>query len=159
MKKVLINALILIFIVGLISGCGTLGGIGDNIYFATSKKKLETAIDSLYAQHPENKILQEWKIFDTWSASGYDFLESRIFYFSNPDEMYYVTFVGDSTVLADTGKIGIGILAINKGNYKWLLDADLDSKEEKRIEKRFDNEIISKLREYTKVRTWKESSW
>ena len=159
MKKILLNALILFFIEVFITGCGTLGGIGDNIYFATSKKKLEIAIDSLFSKHPEYMILPEWEIYNDWSASGYDFLESRIFYFSNPDEMYYVTFVGDSTLLADSTKIGIGIRAVCKGTYKWLLDADLNSKEKERIEKRFDDEIISKLKQNTKVRTWKESHW
>ena len=156
MKNVLFIVLMFLVVCGCITGCGTLGGIGDIICFNTSKKKLEIAIDTLYSRHPEYKILHEWEPFNTWSANGYDFLESRIFYFGNPDEMYYVTFVGDSTILADTTKIGIGIRAINKGSYKWLLDADLESKEKERVEKRFDDEIISKLKEYTKVRTWKE---
>ena len=73
--------------------------------------------------------------------------------------MYYITFVGDSTLMTDTSKISIAIRAINRGKYKWQLDADLESKEKERIEKRFDDEIISKLKEYTKVRTWKESHW
>ena len=70
--------------------------------------------------------------------------------------MYYVTFIGDSTALASTTKIGIGIRALNKGSYKWLLNDDLDSKEKERIEKRFDDEIISKLEEYTKTKALKE---
>ena len=158
-KKILFITLVLCITSKFMIGCGTLGGIGDNIYFGTSKKKLEIAIDSLYTKHPEYKILPEWEIYNHWSASGYDFLESRIFYFSNPDEMYYITFVGDSTLMTDTSKISIAIRAINRGKYKWQLDADLESKEKERIEKRFDDEIISKLKEYTKVRTWKESHW
>jgi hypothetical protein len=143
-------------ICGLVS-CGTLGGIGDGIYFPISKKKLEIAMDSLYVKHPEYKTPKDWEKFNNWSERGYEFLESRIFYFkSSPEEMYYVTFIGDSTALANTMKIRIGIRALNKGNYKWLLDDDLDSKEKERVEKRFDVEIISKLEEYTKTKASKE---
>lgn len=143
-------------ICGLVS-CGTLGGIGDGIYFPISKKKLEIAMDSLYMKHPEYKAPKDWGKFNNWSERGYDFLESKIFYFkSSPEEMYYVTFIGDSTALASTTKIGIGIRALNKGSYKWLLNDDLDSKEKERIEKRFDDEIISKLEEYTKTKALKE---
>ena len=159
-KKILFISVICCTICCLITSCGTLGGIGDGIYFHTSKKKLDIALDSLFNQHPEYIVPTEWKQFNNWSARGYDFLESKIFYFKNqPEEMYYVTFIGDSITLLDTSKIGIGIQAINKGNYKWELDSDLDSKERKRILKRFDDEIISKLMEYTKVRTWKESPY
>jgi len=140
-------------------GCGTLGGIGNVIYFSTSKKKLEVAIDSLYSKHPEYRIPEKWKVFNSWSENGYGFLESRIFYFnSSPEEMYYVTFIGDSAMLADATKTGIGVRAVFNGdaNGKWFLDQDLDSREKQRMEKRFDGEIISKLEEYTKTKISKE---
>lgn len=135
--------------------CGTLGGgIGDEIYFPTSKSKLEVAIDSLYSKNPEFRVPDNWKKFDTWSARGYNFLESRIFYFKSvPEEMYYVTFIGDSAVLADTTKVAIGISAINKGENKWLLGNDLDSREKKRIERRFNDEIVSKLKLFVVTKT------
>lgn len=147
---------------GLIAGCGTLGAIGDGIYFPTSKKKLEIAMDSLYSEHPEYKIPAKWNKYNDWSKAGYDFLESRIFYFkSDPEEMYYITFIGDSVALADTSKIAIGIRAVfNEKNIagKWWLAADdLKSKDKERIEKRFDAEIISKLELYTKKKASKKS--
>lgn len=112
---------------------------------------------STYAKHPEYQMPASWEKFNTWSARGYDFLQSRIFYFkSSPEELYYVTFIGDSTALADTTKIEIGVRAINKGDNKWLLNADLDSKERERIEERFDSEIVSKLEEYTATKATKQ---
>jgi hypothetical protein len=118
--------------------------------FPYRKKKLEIGIDSFYAKNPEYRMPEKWLRFDSWSANGYDFLESRIFYFkAPPEEMYYVTFIGDSIELADKTKIAIGISAVNKGNYKWFLENDLDSREKERISKRFNDEIVSKLKQYT----------
>ena len=146
----------------LVISCGTLGSIGDTIFFPTSKKKLEIAIDSLYAKHPEYKIPEKWEPFNDWSKLGYDFLESRIFYFkSEPEEMYYVAFYGDSTILADTTKVGIGIRAMYNGDYRgrWLLGDSLSFKEKQRIKARFDREIVSKLEEYTKTKVTKQSPY
>ncbi len=157
-KKRSLRSLVLCIICGLYIGCGTLGGIGNTIYFPTSKKKLEIALDSLFAKYPDYKIPKKWEPFNDWSARGYDFLESRIFYFkSSPEEMYYVTFIGDSVMLADTTKIGIGVRAIYNGDYrgKWLLGDSLDSKAKERITKRFHNEIVSKLEQYTKTKSYK----
>jgi hypothetical protein len=151
-------AILQIVIGVLIMGCGTLGKIGDERDFPVSKRKLEVAMDSLYSQHPEYKIPDKWKAFDGWAKSGYGFLESRIFYFkSSPEEMYYVTFIGDSVTLADPNKVGIGLRAIYNGdaNGKWLLGNDLDSKEKDRISKRFDDEIIAKLEQYTDTKASK----
>ena len=142
----------------LIGGCGTIGKVGDEIDFPISKKKLEIAIDSLYSQYPDYKIPDKWKTFDGWSKSGYGFLENRIFYFkSSPEEMYYMTFIGDSVMLANPNKIGIALRAVYNGNTygKWLLGSELDDKEKDRINKRFDHEIIAKLEQYTKTKASK----
>jgi hypothetical protein len=141
-------------------GCGTLGSIGEMIVFPASKNRLSIAMDTLYSRHPEYKIPEKWEGFDDWSKAGYDFLEGKVFYFkSPPEEMYYVTFIGDSETLADTTKIGIGIRAIYNGNYKgrWLLADSLNSKETKRVETRFNKEIISRLEEYSKTKAKRES--
>ena len=153
-KNPIISTIISVLVICSVNSCGTLGGIGETIYFHTPKKQLEIAIDSLYANYPEYKIPGKWVNFNDWSRAGYDFLESRIFYFnSSPEEMYYVTFTGDTT--ESSTKIGIGIRAIDRGDYYWLLEKDLDSKEIKRIEKRFDAEIVSKLERYTNSKAFR----
>ena len=146
----------------LILGCGTLGAIGDGIYFPTSKDKLEIAMDSLFSEYPEYSIPTKWNKYNDWSKAGYDFLESRIFYFkSDPEEMYYITFLGDSVTFADTSKVTIGIRAVfNEKNIKekwWLTADDLNSKEKERIVNRFENEIVLKLQLYTKKKALKKS--
>jgi len=136
-------------------GAGTLGGF-ETITFPTSKRILVVAIDSLFAEHPEYKIPNKWKKEDDWKERGYDFLDTRIFYFkSEPEEMYYVSFYGDAndSVQVDTTKTGISIRAIdNNTNYLWTKEDDISSSEEKRINKRFQNEIISKLEQYTNTK-------
>jgi hypothetical protein len=150
-KIMLKNKLIFLLTAAIfIEGCGSLGGF-QNINFPISKGRLELAIDSLYSTNPEFRIPGKWGIYDNWSKRGYDFLESRIFYFQNPpEEMYYVTFVGDSTTFADTTNITIAIRAINWGAGKWNLSGDVNPDERLRIERRFNDEVVSKLEQITK---------
>ena len=131
-------------------GAGTLGGFEDNV-FPVSKKRLDNAIDSLYKEFPQYKIPEKWIDLDNWSARGYDFLESNIFYFKdNPEEMYYVTYIGDQETLQDTTKVTIAIRAVIYGRRPWLLHEDLSEKDRQRISKRFKEEIISRLNNYLK---------
>jgi len=129
----------------LLEGCGTLGSF-KVINFSVNKQPLSLAIDSIYKNYPYYKIPEKWKKFDTWAERGYDFLDSRIFYFKDsPEEMYYVTFRGDKTTSAN-GPISIAIRAVSKGKGKWLMQDDFSEKEIERIESRFEAEILSKIK-------------
>ncbi|MCC9073236.1 hypothetical protein LNQ49_16790 [Flavobacterium sp. F-65] len=143
--------LYLLFLIVICINCdGTLGGF-NNLSFPVPKKKLEVAFDSLYSNYPEYKIPAKYQNFNNWSKRGYDFLDSRIFYFSqSPEEMYYISFVGDEQNLKDTTHIDIAIRAVFAGNKKkWLKQEDFTKEEENRIQERFKTEIISKLEKYT----------
>ena len=140
---------------GCFSGAGTLGGF-DKRMFPTSKRNLVLAIDKLFAEHPNYKIPDTWKSQDDWKERGYDFLDSRIFYFqANPEEMYYVSFYGDAndSLQKDTTTAGISIRAVEKANSGWTIEENTSSADKKRIEARFDKEIISKLELYTKTKS------
>ena len=129
-------------------GQGTLGGFGE-IVFPTSKKRLDQAIDSFYGDFPEYKVPEKWSDLDNWSARGYDFLKSNIFYFKDdPEEMYYVTYIGEQKALEDTTEIRIAIRAVNVGRRPWLLHKDLSDFERARISKRFNDDIVAKLNGY-----------
>jgi predicted small secreted protein len=157
MKKKQTALIVLLFCCTNFIRCGTLGGVGDDICFPTSMAKLKIAIDSLHNIYPEYKIPKKWEGLNNWSRKGYyDFLVGRIFYFkSSPEEMYYVTFIGDS--FEDTTKICIGIRSVfRESTYKWANDDSLVDKEKERIVKRFDNEIVSKLEKITKTKARKE---
>jgi hypothetical protein len=134
----------------LISCDGTLGGF-NTIRFPISKKKIDIAFDSLGANYSEYKIPDRYKDYNNWSKRGYDFLDSRIFYFKQlPEEMYYVTFVGDEEIFKDTTHIDIAIRSVFIGSKKkWVKQEDFTEEENNRIQARFKNEIISKLERYT----------
>ncbi|MCS3801428.1 hypothetical protein [Niastella sp. OAS944] len=138
-------------------GAGTLGGFAT-ITFPASKKKVIIAIDSLFAQYPEYKIPDKWKKRDDWKERGYNFLDSRIFYFkSEPEEMYYVSFYGDAndSLQVDTTKTGISIRAVDNGaDYVWTKESDISTSEERRISERFQNEIVSKLEHYINAKAF-----
>ena len=131
-------------------GAGTLGGF-ETYFFPTSKPILVKAIDTLFAQHPEYKIPSKWTSLDDWKERGYDFLDTRIFYLkSNPEEIYYVSFYGDAndSIQANPQKTGIAIRAVNNG-AGWTKEDETNSRDKRRIEKRFSDEIISRLENYT----------
>ncbi len=143
--------ILFLFLAFLIIGCdGTLGGF-NTVSFPVSKKKIEIALDSLYFNYPDYKIPDKYQDFNSWSKNGYDFLDSRLFYFSKfPEEMYYVSFVGDEKTFKDTTHIDIAIRSVFIGRKrKWLKQEEFTKEEEIRIQTRFKTEIISKLEKYT----------
>jgi hypothetical protein len=142
---------ILLFGYLLISCDGTLGGF-DNRNFETPKQNIEKAIETLFVKNPELEISEKWRDYDTWKKRGFGFLDTRIFYFqSEPEEMYYVSFVEDGN--EKQNEKGPTILAIRsvftKRHSQWLKEEDFYDSEKERIENRFDTEIISKLEKYS----------
>jgi hypothetical protein len=140
----------IVIIFGLVNCDGTLGGF-DTINFPISKKRLETAFDSLYSDYPEYKIPDKLKEYNFWSKSGYDFLESRLIYFDEfPEEMYYISFVGDEKVFKDSTHADIAIRSVFLcSKKKWLKEEDFNENEKTRIKNRFENEILLKLEKLT----------
>jgi hypothetical protein len=149
-NKFLFRMFLALFISFTIESCGTLGGF-DQREFPLSYKIIEKNMDSILSQFPNYNIPEKWKKENDWSKRGYDFLESRIFYFSSaPEEMYYVTFVGDSAELSNPDKCRFAVRAVYNDSAKtWILNSQVSKEEKKRIETRFDNEIILKLEKLT----------
>lgn len=141
---------IIVIVFGLMSCDGTLGGF-NTISFPVSKKRVEIAFDSLYSNHPEYKIPDKLQEYNFWSKSGYDFLYSRLIYFNEfPEEMFYVSFVGEEQTFKDTTHADIAIRSVFTGSKKkWLKEEDFSEEEKIRITNRFENEILSKLEKYT----------
>lgn len=140
----------ILFITSIIlSGCGfnddALGSWPERT-FLISRKKLIAAIGQLYNQNVKYKVPGKWMEEDSSEIKSYFYLPSITFYFNeNPEEMYFVTFIGDNAMLADSSKTVIAIRSVNNGEGKWLRYVDESPSERIRIEKRFDKEIISKL--------------
>jgi hypothetical protein len=150
---------ILLFSCLLVSCDGTLGGF-DSRNFETPKQNIEKAIETLFVKNPELEIPEKWKDNDDWKKRGFGFLDTRIFYFhSEPEEMYYVSFVEDGN--EKQSENGPTILAVRsvftKRHNKWLKEEDFDDNAKERIENRFDTEIISKLEKYSGVKATREN--
>lgn len=156
MKKLIALLLFTLFLISILSGCvfsaGTLGGFESHV-FNTSKRKVERSIDSLYSKNPQYLIPENWKEFDSWSQRGYDFLDSRMFYFdSGPQEMYYVSFIGDSNEKEpqDREQTELAIRAVFHQSEGWRYEREMSLSERKRIVNRFTTEIIIPLENYIK---------
>ena len=126
------------------SGGSSLNGF-ETYRFETKKHHLENLIDTVFfdSQTINNCIPQKWIHLDDWEKRGFDFPDTRIFYFpSSPEEMYYVSFLGDSTYWNQCTYAEISIRAVG-GKNGWKHAKSINEKNKNRIEKRFTKEIIS----------------
>lgn len=140
----------------LIAACDTMGQIGDTANFKTSHQVLEAAIDTLYAKSPQYKVPQKWVQYDSLAMKPLPYMFKKIFYFKDkPEEMYYISLIDDSIMTGDTSQTGLAIRAVNRGG-DWMLVDKFDYKQQKKIQKRFNKEIISKLKAYTKAKVYME---
>ncbi|MCV9386857.1 hypothetical protein [Reichenbachiella ulvae] len=156
----IILSLILVLLVGMIGyvvhefrifSPGTLGAFEVRT-FPISKQTLVRGIDSLYSNHPEYLLPKSWESYDDWSERGYDFLDSRIFYFDEePREMYYVTWIADAndSIQADTPRTSLALRAYRNETESWTLESSCSDHEKSRVQKRLDEEIIKKIEHYT----------
>jgi len=131
---------------------GTLGGF-KTTRFEINKYKLESVVDSLFFNNFDStfKVPQKWKVLDTWEKDGYGFLDTRIYYFSSPpEEMYYVSFIGDSSYWKKHNYSEIAIRSIGN-KHGWKSEKSIDDDDEiERIEKRFKKEIITLIEQSIK---------
>jgi len=134
------------------AACDTAGQIGDTASFKTSHAALDAAIDTLYARDPEYKIPQKWAAYDNFTLKPSKYLFKKVFYFkSPPEEMYYVSLIDDSIMNGDTSHVRLAIRAVNRGGA-WLQADKFGYKDQRKIQKRFSEEIIAKLKDITKVK-------
>lgn len=137
-------------------GAGGLGG-WDIIVFKISGEKLKIAVDSLYKVEPKYHDIKKWKSeADYWVRANSD-LKTVIFYFEDaPEEMYYVTFVGVGT--GDNPNYSrLAIRGVENGRGRWKQYEEFNADEQERIHKRFEKEIVVKLEQITKTRSYVQS--
>ena len=132
-------------------------GSSSGIFFPVSRKTLEVGMDSIFSKNPQYMIPEKWRDLDNWSQRGFGFLNGKIVYFKiSPEEMYYVTILGDSVGNRSNLKTTIAIRAINIG-YRWFKYNELSDEDRKRINDRFNEEIVPKLEVYTNSHGAKET--
>jgi hypothetical protein len=137
-------------------GAGSFSG-WNVITFKITSNQLDEAIKSLYKIHPEYIMPSKWKSYgDDWIKQGYVKRKVYIFYFNeNPEEMYYVSLV-DPGYTKHPEYARFSIRGVETGNGDWKENKEYSDEEELRIEKRFKNEIISKLENYTNSKPYIE---
>lgn len=123
-----------------LTSCGTTGHIVF-YHFNASKYEVEKEIDSLLKTDSTFHVPLKWK-----EHTEGDYFERKYFYFkSNPEELYQIGFTGDSTVWKQSATSRLGFIAIYQGN-QFQYQSDLSSKTIERITKRFENEVLSRIK-------------
>jgi len=134
----------LIFLLVLFSfSCGTIGHV-QFYNFSVSKYEAEKEIIKVINKDSSYSAPGKWK--DTIGLSGP--IELIYVYFSSsPEEMYQVGFTGDSFKWKTSSVCRLSLDGVFDGD-RWRFESDLSSKEQKRIQKRFEDRILSKMNLY-----------
>jgi hypothetical protein len=122
------------------TSCGTTGHIVF-YNFDASKYEVEKEIDNVLKTDSTYLVPSKWK-----EHTKGDYFERMYLYFkNNPEELYQIGFTYDSTVWKHSPTSRLGLIAIYQGN-KFQYESDLSIKEIERITKRFETEILSKIK-------------
>jgi len=123
----------------LLTSCGTTGHIR---FYNFDRPKREVKEDLLKAINTDSaySVPQKWKE----STVGDLFEMYYVYFHSGPEEMYQIGFTGDSTQWKASSTCKLALIGIYDGDT-WKFEKDLSRKEEKRIQNRFETNILSKL--------------
>ena len=130
---------------------GTLGGF-EPFKLEAKKEKVEYLMDSIFFNQIDStyQVPKKWKHIDDWEKRGYGFLDTKILYFNtSPEEMYYVSFLGDSLKWAKDNYTEVAIRAVGTSKG-WKTEQAFEKKEKNRIQLRFQNKIVEPIEEAIK---------
>lgn len=137
-------------------GKGSLGGWAS-ITFPVPKDKLKLAIDSLRNTNPENEIPERWR-YDSeyWERDSGGIKEPEVLYIKKqPEEMYYFSYIPMEDNQSNTSTT-VALRSVFR-NGTWYRKAVLDTTEQRRISRRFYEEIIAKLELITNTKSRSEN--
>lgn len=137
-------------------GKGSLGGWAS-ITFPVPKDKLKLAIDSLRNTNPENEIPEKWR-YDSeyWERDAGGVKEPEVLYIKKqPEEMYFFSYIPMEDNQSKTSTT-IALRSVFR-NGTWHRKAVLDTTEQRRISRRFYEEIIAKLELITNTKSRSEN--
>ncbi|RZK38482.1 MAG: hypothetical protein EOO90_22180 [Pedobacter sp.] len=135
---------------------GTLGG-WDIFVFPVSDKNMDNYLSVFYRKHQEFQVPKEKKyIEDYWEKSGYTFLKGMFFYFSTkPSRIYYVTYIDAGFGVENPEYARIALRAVYKEeDDKWHIKDKLVKEEQDNIKAIFEKEVILKLEEISKTKSY-----
>ncbi len=134
-------------------GAGTLGG-GYLYKYDCTRGELQNCLENIKIKNSAYNVPKNWEDFNDWSAGGFDFLNG-ITYFLNESqyqkkEMYYVTLVQNDyydTVYTKPSLVALrSVFNVVDGKPRWLHLHDLNKTNKDRVELRFQQEILSKIK-------------
>jgi hypothetical protein len=137
-------------------GEGSLGGWAL-ITFPIQKDRFKLAVDSLRNAHPENKIPERWQ-YDSeyWKRDTAGSMEGEVLYLKKDlEEMYFFSYIP----MENDQRKQLTTIALRSvfRNGTWYRKAELDTTVQKRISKRFYDEIIAKLELTTNTKSKSEN--
>lgn len=138
-------------------GEGSLGG-WSYITFPVQKDKFKVAIDSFRNANPENEIPEKWQ-YDSqyWKRNSAGIIESELLYVKKePEEMYFISYIPNDDDKNGKSTTIIALRSVFR-NGTWHRKSKLDTTEQKRISKRFYQEIIAPLELITNTRSIAEN--
>ena len=124
-----------------LESCGTTGHV-QFYNFDTRKDEVEKELRFIIHERSGHSIPAKWS--DIYKDPGP--IEYIYVYFSKlPEEMYQVGFTGDSNEWKTSVKCQLGLVGLFRGDH-WEYRKELSYKEIERMKKRFEREILSKIR-------------
>ncbi len=136
MKKLILYFSLLFSLVS----CGTTGHIVFYNFNAT-KYDVENALLNVINADSNYITPIKWK-----EHTEGDYFERIYIYFKgSPEELYQLGFNYDSTIWRESATSRLAFISIYQGD-QFQYESDLSAKEIKRVEKRFETEILQKLK-------------
>lgn len=130
----------------LLSDCGTTGHVAF-YNFSASKKEVEISLSRVINKDSNYTVPAKWK-----DVGNGDVLERKYIYFkTKPEEIYQIGFTGDTTEWNYSSTCKLGLIGVFNGE-EWKFEKNLPAQEKKRVQNRFESEILSKT-EYTFYKT------
>jgi len=140
------NNIFICFAVLLLTSCGTTGHI-QFYNFSITKDVVENDLLSIINKDSVYSAPSKWNDYELGIDTVYDIF---VLLHSNPKEIYQLDFVGTPSEWQNNVTCTLALVGVFDGKL-WHFEKDLSSKEEERVMKRFETEILSKLKyKYTK---------
>lgn len=123
-----------------LSSCGTTGHLVF-YHFDANKYDVEKEIVNVINKDFAYKLPTKWS-----GVNKGDYFEMIYIYFkNNPEEIYRTGFTGDSSLWKHSSTSRLALVSQFDGDI-WRNESELSNKEVERIEKRFETEILSKIK-------------
>jgi hypothetical protein len=136
--KSILRFCILIFL----GSCGTTGHV--KFYdFNNSKYEIEKNLIEVINRDSTFEVPPKW----IESTTGDVFKMYYVYFHQTPEELYMIGFTGDSAKWKQSPTCRLGLIGVYDG-IRWRFESDLSQKEERRIQRRFEESILSKLKYY-----------